>query len=106
MVPVSETVETEVSIDRETHQVLVSVNAPGVLIAVAFEPRIDDDILPTAVDELGRRDEHRGHPPKDVVLLDENGEPRDRSTSTSEKVTRLHSPEPDVAADGGVDADE
>ena len=53
-----ETIETEVSLDRETHQVLVSLDAPGVAIAVAFDPWVDDYVLPIALDELGKELQH------------------------------------------------
>jgi len=51
-------VDTEVSLDRESHQVLVSLDAPGVSIAVAFDPWVDDDVLPTALDELAKEPGH------------------------------------------------
>ena len=58
MVCLRELVDTEVSLDRETHQVLFSLDAPGVSIAVAFDPWVDDYVLPTALDELTKELDH------------------------------------------------
>ena len=53
-----ETIETEVSLDRETHQVLVALEAPGVSIAVAFDPWVDDYVLPGALEEIAKELDH------------------------------------------------
>lgn len=51
------------------------------------------------IDELGRRDEPRDLPPKEVVLLDENGEEYDRGHSATSKVNDLQR----ARTDGGED---
>lgn len=64
--------------------------------------------LARPIEELGRRDvpDPAELPPRDVVFLDENGEPRDRSTSARSKVDAMRADrERSLAADGGANSD-
>lgn len=47
-------VDASVSLDRETHQVPVSLDAQRVAIAVAFDPWVDEYDLPTSLDEFSK----------------------------------------------------
>ena len=95
-----ETVETEVSLHRETHQVLVSLDAPGVAIAVAFDPWVDDYVLPGALDELEKELDHAHavgpNRAAELDLLVDGGDDEDCDEGDPEPAKRREGETPDV----------